>query len=590
MMYRKAGSLVMAVLISVICLASGGCDEEIKQEAAFSEFHDMVQERVHKPVFPEYSDVSMRTLTIRDVPYDHQKNIFRMAPAFHVTRVDWSYVWHTQREIEAVKKLQEMGYHYTASGAQHIPCWIGDRAPVDWKRNIVMTDIDGNPSVMPFIRSWKNPQLIGDISNPEYYKGHLEHYKKMIDYGADGLQRDAADHHRLAVTICGGGFTPTGVAGFTKWLDENVSDEKLAELGVEDISEFNYKQYLLDKGAPKGDDFSRKYKGPFKEYWYQYWEDTSLDFFRRLVRDVKDYAGWDIPFSCNNGSFQKWGELEQIFDFCISELMMVSSNPEHIRERLLIAENLGKFQITGSPKLLGLEVEHHEKTDLNKKVMATFYSNGALGQVPWDTFEQTPDGGGRFFGKPEDYATVSGFVRGIADYLDGYERAYDYSTRGILTDGIDPNDKPMKIKGTDNEVCSFVRINKEQASKPIVVHLVDWGKPLVKKSKEGSDVWELGSGKKIDYVRGLENLKRTKGEPFKLVIDKDAFDVAAAKLNFTLLSPKPYNKQTHMNAERTKDYSELVGRQEVSWSEKDGMIHVDIPKLDPWGVLLIDVK
>ncbi len=557
------------------------------QSKPISVFEDMAVDREMKPFFPKYSDVSMRTLTIRDVPYEDEKNIFRVAPLFHLTRIDWSYIWFTQRELEAVKKLQAMGYTYCGSAAQHVPCWLGDRAPVDWMESIVMTDIDGNPSIMPFIRPWVNPQLIGDISNPVYYEGHLEFYKKLVDAGCDMLQRDAADHHRLAVTICGGGFTPTGIAGFSKWLGENVNKDKLAKLGIRDVKSFNYADYLREKGAPKGDDFSRKYNGPIKEYWYRYWEDVSIEFFTRLVKDIKAYAGWNIPISCNNGSFQKWDPLEQIFDMGMSELMMVSANPDHIHERLLVTEQMGKFQFVGSAKLLGLEVHAQEKTALDTKVIATLYANGAIGKVPWDTFEQTPDGGGRFFGKPEIYAPTFGFIRGIAKYLDGYNRAYDYTTKGILTEGIDPADKPLWVEGTDNEVCAFVRAKKDGG--PVVVHLVDWGKSqLISTRKGANDVWELASGEKIyEYVRGMENLKRGPGVAFELVIREDALKVPADKLTFTLLTPVAYDKQQHAIAEKTKDYSKLVGRQKLSSRVVNGQVRIEVPTLSPWGVLVV---
>lgn len=587
---KRSAVLVTLVIAALLVTACSDITAK-KGDTSYSVFHEMTQPRTRQAGFPNYSDVSMRTLTIRDVPYEDEKNIFRVAPMFHLTRIDWSYLWFTERELKAVAKLQEMGYTYCGSAAQHTPCWIGDRALVDWKTKIVMTDIEGKPSVMAFIRTWKDPQLIGDISNPEYYDGHLEFYKKLVDAGCDLLQRDAPDHHFLAVSTCGGGFTETGVAGFTKWLAENVPAEKLKELGIDDIESFNYKEYLLAKNAPVGDDFSYKYKGPFKDYWYQYWKDISLVFFERLIRDIKEYAGWDIPVCSNNGSFQKWEPLQQLFDMGISELMMVSANPQHLRERMMLAEKLGKFQITGSAKLLGLEVIHEEKVILDTKVAATLYANGAIGMVPWDTFEQTPDGAGRFFGEPEDYAGTFGFIRGISDYLDGYERAYDYSTTGILTEGVKPDDKPLYIENTENEVCAFVRTGAYSGKSPVVVHLIDWGKSQVVPGKKGSDVWELASGEKIyEYVRGMENLKRSDAEPFSLIISPDAFDLPAEKLDFMLLTPKPYNRQAHAVAERTKNYSSLVEKQHLPAYVQGGKITVKVPPLQPWGVVVVSKK
>ncbi len=569
--------LFAVLLLSVIL--SGACGSEGQ---GFSVFHDMVKVREKKSGFPAYSDVSMRSLTIRDVPMDDEKNVFTVAPTFHVTRIDWSYLWFTTRELEAVKRLQALGYTYGGTAAQHIPCWVGDMAPVDWLENIIMTDIEGNPSVMPFIRTWKNPQLIGDISNPAYYDGHLEFYKKLIDAGCDLLQRDAANHHSLAVSTCGGGFTKTGVARFSKWLAENLTKRQLNELGIEDVAKFDYKQYLLAKKAPVGDDFARKYNCPIKPYWFRYWDDLSIEFFSRLVKDCKDYAGRDIMFGVNNTSFQRWDALDRIFDMGVSELMLVSANPQHLRARCLAGEGFGKFQIIGSAKTLGLEVSGEEKTALDTKVITTLYANGAIGNVPWDTFEQTKDGGGRFFGKPVDYAPIFGFIRGCAQYLDGYERAFDY-----ISDG-NAERKTLYIDGTDNEVCAFVRVNAKQPAAPVVIHLVDWGKSLLTKSKAADCEWELASGEKIyEYVQGMENLKRTPPAPFELVIDKKTFNVPAEKLTFELLAPTAYNGDAHKAAEQTKDYTKLVSRQKLTAMADKETIRLQISKLSPWAILLV---
>lgn len=574
----------------LLCLALSPAFAAGQKPAQVSVFHDMAVPRVLKPGFPSYSDVSSRTLTIRDVPYEDEKNIFRAAKDFHLTRIDWAYIWFTGRELKAVQELKALGYSFCGSAAQHIPCWIGDMAPVDWLDEIIMKDIQGNPSVMSFIRTWKNPQLIGDLSNPVYYDGHLEYYKKLIDAGCDVLQRDAADHHYLAVTTAGGGFTQTGVAGFSRWLAANVSPEVLLSLGITDVSTFDYKAYLTARGAPAGDDFSLKsYNDPLKQYWYKYWEDLSVEFFTRLLSDCKAYAGRDIPFGINNTSFQKWDPLYKVFDLGISEIMLVSANPDHLWKRMLATEKAGKFQIIGSAKLLELEVSREEKSALDNKVIATLYANGALGMVPWDTFEQSKDGKKRFFGKPEHYAPVFGFVRGIAKCLDGYDRAYDYSTRGILTAGIRAGELPLRIEGTENEVCAFVRVNKHDAARPVAVHLIDWGKPLIDpKTGKVDELWELASGESLyKEIRGIENMKRSPAKPFEAVFRQDAFRAPAESLSFKLLTPRPYDRQQHETAEQTKLYTNLVEEQSLTVRIENGEIRLSIPPLHPWGVLTV---
>jgi len=75
--------------------------------------------------------------------------------------------------------------------------------------------------------------------------------------------------------------------------------------------------------------------------------------------------------------------------------------------------------------------------------------------------------------------------------------------------------------------------------------------------------------------------------PFTLVLNK-AFHVEPEKVEFVLLEPQPYRSDLHVPASQVKDYSVFVKRTVLEPAvEGSGQIRLDIPQLNPWGILEI---
>ena len=50
---------------------------------------------------------------------------------------------------------------------------------------------------------------------------------------------------------------------FSRYLAEEISAEERRKLPVKDLANFNYADYLRQRKAPVGDDYSKKYKWDF---------------------------------------------------------------------------------------------------------------------------------------------------------------------------------------------------------------------------------------------------------------------------------------------------------------------------------------
>ena len=156
----------------------------------------------------------------------------------------------------------------------------------------------------------------------------------------------------------------------------------------------------------------------------------------------------------------------------------------------------------------------------------------------------------RYFGTPEQYADLYGFIRAGAEYLDGYEDAA-VAGKTIKDDRYGPT-PPVSVRGGSGDVWAFVRARPGQSEAPVVVHLIDWGEP----------------------------------KPPVIALRSASF-FGTRELTARLLVPPEYDRAAHDKAEETRDYSALAKAIDLKSRAEDGLTLVEIPPLEPWGILVI---
>jgi len=104
----------------------------------------------------------------------------------------------------------------------------------------------------------------------------------------------------------------------------------------------------------------------------------------------------------------------------MSELMFTSCDPVRLFQRHEVILQAGQAQIYHAPKANAGEPMEHMKP-LTRAVIGHAYAMGGWLAAPYDLFIGA--GIPRYFGKPEDFADLYGFIRANARYLDGFERA-----------------------------------------------------------------------------------------------------------------------------------------------------------------------
>ena len=193
----------------------------------------------------------------------------------------------------------------------------------------------------------------------------------------------------------------------------------------------------------------------------KFFEETRAEFEKRLGRHV--------PMSCNLASFGsmfggKDDAVTKLFDFGMAEIGPQQVRPDFFLHASRDSRRRGKAMVFTAYRDLGVP--------RYRLSIATCYATGMNFIVPWDQFAGVNKP--RVFSRPQDLADLYGFVRANARYLDGYE---DVAARGYkLEDPSWVKAPALGIEGND-KVTAFVRAKPGDDKAPVVVHLIDWGKP-----------------------------------------------------------------------------------------------------------------
>jgi len=420
----------------------------------------------------------------------------------------------------------------------------GDQPREAWN----VRDREGNPVYATWMRAWKRPNAWGCNNHPEFRAGHVRAALAAVAAGADVLQRDEPGQNKHALRW-GGCFCEHCMKGFNQWLATKGDPAVLGRLGVDDLATFDYRDYLRAQDAPIGDAFGAWKGDELKDYFTRFQVDSAVAFNRWWREELNRQVGRDVPVSCNNGVSQ-WTDIEQAYDYCIGELASSHANPEFLYAAMGKAAALGKTQSVTMPLRRTGEQEAPEWVRHTRQTIATVYATGGHIEMPWDTYLPTPDAQ-RYFGKPENYADLTGFVRGMASYLDGYSDAFAAGGEIVDDRWLDapPPVSPLTAAG---EVFVFARAISGDAAAPVAIHLVDW---------------------------------REKPQPFALSLRPQAF-FGSQPLRVRLFTPVlPCDQRLHDEAFKTGNYRGLVQETELA----RGLVStIAIPALGPWGMLVIE--
>lgn len=465
---------------------------------------------------PKKSDVCLSSRWPHPRTPDDPYETFAVAKSFHATRLEWVYT----DDPEFIAKARRKGYRLMATlNATH-----PDIAPVEQYQQGRMYHPDGTMFCPPWM-TWEPLNYMGCANTPQYINNVMARAIRIMDAGAEGLQFDDPamnSHHSRYREVCFCGYCEKG---FKEYLQENFSHTEQKELGIDNPGTFNYTQYR--NTVPK-----KEQSAKLREVFVQYQDAITRNYHRRIHETLEKIYKREIPFSSNNSSIS-WHSPYDMFDYGMCELGQHASSPKYLYEKMRQTREMGKAQVL---------TFHNEDLALTRKLIGTCQALGANPLVPWDVWIK---GAHRYYGTPEQYADLYGFIRANAPLLDGYVTVTGQG-REVEADPLSP------AALSDEDIFAVIRA-KPDLSGPIVIHMVDW-----------SDT----------------------PAPFTLSLQTSLLPRRPA--SFTLHTPAPWDACRHQQAADSGDYAPLTVNRSFPAQDNGSTINVNLPAIGPWAMLVLD--
>ena len=488
------------------------------------------------PGAPRASDVIMRALKLRQRSAKESYDVRQALNDFHVTRLEWAYI----TDAKFIGEQKQAGRVF--GGAVSAPSYVRPAGVKDWFERVVVVNRLGQPLIAPSKRNWSRT-LWGCMNNPELERGYVADLKKSIDSGAQVMQRDEPEGNYLAVKW-GGCFCEHCMAAFRKFLAKKLTADERRKLGVEPVDHFDYRAYLAKLNAPVGDEFGRWDGGRLKQLFEQFQLDSTVAFHQRTRAALDRLAGRHVAMSCNNG-VAKWSPVQLEFDWAFGELSFSHAQPDYLLSAFHAALEHGRLQVVTMPKSSHTG-DLEPPRSRTRPTVATAYALGGWCMVPWDVY--MPGDTPRYFGEPEQYADLFGFIRAAAPWLDGYSEA---AVTGVTGRDTRYEDRPPVTVLDHPEVLAVVRAKPGQSDAPVVIHLVDWS---------------------------------SQPRPFKIALDPTTLS-GGHPWRVSLLQPTAYNAEAHRTAQTSGKFASLIQKQELGHGY---LTTASIPALHPWGIVVLE--
>jgi hypothetical protein len=326
--------------------------------------------------------------------------------AFGATRVEWVY----STDKDYIEKLKSTAGWFGGTLNANVSLPNDDG---------IARDFDGNPLVAPWMKGWGAKWVT--TTHPDTVKALKEEAAKIVGSGADSIQVDDP-LLQLHSALWGGDFNKATLQGFNRYLSTYPDKKALTALGLAELGDSDYRDLLRSQhGVRNTKDYVARYRSfPTTEIWIRYLRTSVRQHFEDFRAHLNMLRGRSFPISMNLGGLDKPNEtgwhffLAEFADYIIGETP-ITSLPDLV-SRAATARALGLGYV---PSLMPRTAAE------NRVAIATLYALGSLPLVPWDMYEGNDEKGQpkRFFGAPDDYGPLYGFVRAHPELFNGTETA-----------------------------------------------------------------------------------------------------------------------------------------------------------------------
>ena len=315
-------------------------------------------------------------------------------------------------------------------------------------------DFSGKPFIVPWLwddnHRHKGQPAWWWCTNSPLYREYLDSRLKQVAAAKpDGLHIDDYRGTSGSVTWLSGGFCRHCMAAFRKYLAKNVAKEKLAELGIDDLDGFDYRQFLIDRGVKPEEYNGRRSSLPLAAEFYNFQVTSNTAFVAEYRRRAEKLRGKPMSLCVNSGltNPQALAIAPQLSYFCceVGHYASRRAVPDHPVYIYKLADGLARPVTSTASGQDWAYIMEHNLPGLVRTWTALSYSHGHNLMAPHRQWCYTKEKGTHWYDGPTDeYAPLYRFVREQAELLDRYEAVapiavvYDNATRRKGRGDIEP--------------------------------------------------------------------------------------------------------------------------------------------------------
>jgi hypothetical protein len=310
------------------------------------------------------------------------------------TAFNWQVIWHVDGKIpdytiREMRHFQSLGVRYIGYLAEPDHQWDEKFIPMPQSATI---DIDSNPIHLqkPGMGAFGADQYWMNILDPDWQSFLISQTKEMIDLGVEGVLVDDYTFNVHVIPAAKGTFDKYSMEGFTQYLKDKYSAAELkAKFDIDNIDQFNLKEYIQEKNLP--DDWNVQRPPLPIIYEFEQFQLVGSDkFFRSFAAQLKEYGktqGRHIFFATGSGSFEGQRIPLDYMDYATGEEFYFSpySLPSRVAVNNKLYQGRVPTRIVRVEVTLGTNPPPLETKNLFKYIFADIYSTNGKMIVEQDT-------------------------------------------------------------------------------------------------------------------------------------------------------------------------------------------------------------
>lgn len=360
--------------------------------------------------------------------------------------------WSGSSERRRVEAAHAQGVRLFCSSVGFLTEWSG---MIDFSPNYLdaaCRNFAGEPFVVPWLwdHKYKGQPAYWWCTNSPLYREYLDRrIRSIMRSPLDGLHIDDYRGTSGAVTWLSACFCRHCMEGFRKYLAENVSKQKLASLGIQDLAQFDYRRFLLERGV-KPEEYNQKRSGlPLAAEFLDFQVKANNAFVVAYRKQAEKYRGKPLALCVNSGITDPHGLViaPYLSFFCCEVNHDAASRqvPTHPIYAYKLADGVGRPVASTAGGWDWAYIKEHKLPGLVRTWIALSYAFGHHFMAPHRQWCYTEEKGTHWYDGPtEEYAYLYQFVRRTAKLLDDYvavERVavvYDNAARRRGRGDIEP--------------------------------------------------------------------------------------------------------------------------------------------------------